>query len=131
MSDLTMMARELRGLKDRKEALAAEEKEINKRIRTLTETELPEHMEENDIDKVSIDGVGTIFIQQQLYTNVKADDRTALYDAMRTTGDGDLIVDYIFPNTLKAWCRDQLSNGKPLPEQVTAHFVPTAMLRRK
>lgn len=131
MTDLTGMCQEFRALKDRKDAIKEEEKTINKRLKVLTETELPEHMEENEIDKVSIDGVGTIFIQQQLYANVKSDDRETLYDNLRETGNEDLIQDYVFPATLKAFCKEQLSNGKPIPEMVTAHFVPTAMLRRK
>jgi hypothetical protein len=125
------MCQELRALRDRKDAIKEEEKEVNKRIRILTEQELPEHMEENEIDKVSIDGVGTVFIQQQLYANVKSDDREALYEELRNTGNEDMIVDHVWPNTLKAWCKEQISNGKPLPEVVNAHFVPTAMLRRK
>ncbi len=131
MSDITVLAKELRGLKDRKEAIAEEEKTINKRIKVLVETELPEVMEAKEIDKISIDGVGTIFIQQQVYANVKADDREALYRELRDTGNGDLICDWVFPATLKAFCKEQLANGKPVPENVTAHFVPTAMLRRK
>lgn len=131
MSILTEMCQEFRSLKDRKSAINEEEKDINKRLKVLTEVELPDHMEENDIDKVSIDGVGTIFIQQQLYANVKAEDRDQLYEALRNTGNEDLIQDWVFPATLKAFCKEQLSNGKPIPEMVTAHFVPTAMLRRK
>lgn len=131
MSKMTEMAQELRGLKDRKEVLAEEEKTVNKRIKALTEHELPEYMEENEIDKVTIDGVGTIFIQNQVYANVKSDDRPALYEWLRDTGNEALVVDYVFPATLKAFCKEQLNNGKPVPELVTAHYVPTAMLRRK
>jgi len=128
---LTLMAQELRALKDRKEAIAAEEKEVNKRIKALTEHELPEYMEEQDIDKVTIDGVGTLFIQQQVYANVKADNRAGLYDWLRDTGNEAMIVDWVFPQSLKAFCKDQLANGQALPEMVDAHYVPTAMLRRK
>jgi len=131
MSDLTTMCQEFRALKDEKERLAAREKEINKRLKILAEHDLPEYLEENEIDKVSVDGVGTIFIQQQVYVNVKADGRETLYAELRETGNEALIQDYVFPSTLKAFCKDQLSNGKPLPTSVEAHYVPTAMLRRK
>jgi len=131
MTDLTDMCHELRSLKDRKDALAEEEKSINKQIKKLTEDLIPTHMEDNEIEKVTVEGVGTVFIQQQLYANVKSDDREALYTALRDTGNEDMIVDYVWPNTLKAWCKEQISNGQPLPEMVSAHFIPTAMLRRK
>ena len=75
MTDLTTMCQEFRTLKDRKDKIKEEEKTINKRLKVLTETELPEHMEENDLDKVSIHGLGTIFIQQQLYAIELADNR--------------------------------------------------------
>lgn len=127
---MTEMATEFRTLKDRKEAHEAEVKEINKRLKVLRETEIPEYMEENEIEKITVEGVGTVFIQQQLYANVKADDREALYEVFRQTGHEELIVDYVWPNTMKAWAKEQITNGKPLPELITAHFVPTAMIRR-
>ncbi len=127
---MTEMATEFRALKDKKEGLEGEVKEINKRLKVLREEELPVYMEENEIEKITVEGVGTVFIQQQLYANVKADDREALYEVLRQTGHEELIVDYVWPNTMKAWAKEQITNGKPLPELITAHFVPTAMIRR-
>ena len=125
------MAHELRSLVDRKEALAEEEKEINKRLKVLKEIELPEYMDENDLEKVTVEGVGTIYIQVQVYANVKKEDNPAFYAWLRETGNEDLITEYVFPATVKAFCKEQLENGKPVPDMVSAHKVPTAMLRRK
>jgi len=131
MSKMTEMGQELRTLKDRKEALAEEEKAVNRRIKALTEHELPEYMEDNEIDKITIDGVGTIYIQNNVYASVLSEDREALYMYLRETGNESLVVDYVFPATLKAFCKEQLNNGQPVPAVVKAHYVPTAMLRRK
>lgn len=128
---LAELITEFRNLKDTKEALEDQIKEINKAIKVLAEKLIPEYMEENDIDKTTIAGVGTVHIQQQLYTNVKADDREELYTWLRESGNEDMIKDWVFPQSLKAFCKEQLENGKPIPEMVTAHFVPTAILRRK
>ena len=128
---MTVMGQELRELKDRKEALATEEKDINKRLKVLTEVELPEYMEEQEIKKITIDGVGTIYVQQQLHTSVKAEDRPAFHAWLRETGNEDMIKEYVFPQSVKAFFKDELENGKPVPDMVSAHKVPTAMLRKK
>jgi len=127
----TVMAHELRELTDRKQALAEEEKAINKRLKVLKETELPEYMEEQELEKVTVDGVGTIFVQQQMYASVKAEDRPAFYEWLKETGNEDMITEWVFPQSVKAFCKEQLENGKPIPDMVSAHKVPTAMLRRK
>jgi uncharacterized protein (DUF342 family) len=128
---LTVMAHELRELKDRKQAISEEQKTINKRLKILTETEMPEYMEEQEIDKVTIDGVGTIYVQVQVYSNVKAEDRPAFYEWLKETGNEDMITEWVFPQSVNSFCKEQLENGKPVPDMVSAHKVPTAMLRRK
>jgi len=133
MSDnrLTTMVKRQRNLKDTKEALELQIKDINKELRSLAEHDIPEYMADNDIDKVTIEGVGTVFVQQQFYASIKADNKAEVYQDIRDSGNEDLIQPYIFPATLKSFCKEQLENGKPIPEGITAHYVPTAMLRRK
>jgi len=131
MTDLTTMCQEFRALRDRKDELKVEEKELNKRIKVLAEQELPEYMEENEIDKVTMLGVGTIYLQQKLYASVLKEDRESLYEELRNTGNEDMVVDYVWPNQLTAWCKDEIESGRPVPDQIKTTFISTAMLRRK
>ncbi len=88
-------------------------------------------MGDNDIDKVTIEGAGTLFLQTQFYVNVKAGDREALYEALKAGGNEDMVVEYVWPNTLKAWAKDEIFNNRALPEMLTSHEIQTAMIRRK
>lgn len=132
MSDkLVAMVRELRAAKDEKAELEAALKVANGTIRDLAEHKIPDYMEDNDIDKLSVDGVGTVFLQQKVYASVKADEREAFYEWLRDNGNGDLVKETVHPSTLNAFAKEQLSEGKALPEMCEARLYPTAMLRRK
>lgn len=127
---LATMIRRFRELRDDKDDLKVLVTGNNKALKELAEQILPEYMEENDIDKITIEGAGTVFIKQELYASVLADDREKLYEWLRDNGHEDLIKDWVFPATLTAFCKDQLEYGKPVPEMVKATKIPTAILRR-
>ncbi len=130
-NELTSMVHELRELKDRKEQLEDELKSVNGQIRALAEGKIPEYMEENEIEKFSVTGVGTVYVQQKVYANVKADDREAFFHWLREHGSADLIKETVHPSTLNAFAKEQLSEGKELPDVLDARLYPTATLRRK
>jgi len=128
---MTELAKEFAELRDRKDGLEAALKNTNKLLKHLRETTIPEYMDDNDIDKITIEGVGTVFTQTKMYASVNAGDREALYEALRKSGDEDLIKDWVFPATLTAWAKEQTENGLPVPEMVKTALIETAMLRRK
>jgi predicted nuclease with TOPRIM domain len=130
-SGLTLLAREFRGLKDRKEALEAELKKLNEDIKKIEVERLPAMMDQNDVEKFTVEGVGTIFQQVKVYAHVKKEDEARFHEWLRETGNADLIKAYVFPQTLASFAKEQLEQGTDLPDFLTAHKVPTAMLRRK
>lgn len=126
------MAHDLRNLKDKKEKLEGELSDTNKAIRRLAEQEIPEYMEENEIEKISIDGVGTLYTTLKIYANVKKENKEAFYNWLREHGNEDMVQEYVFPATLNAFAKEQLNEGKPLPDDlIEARLYPTATLRRK
>lgn len=130
MSRLTEMVKRLRTLKNEKERAEAGLKAINSEIRKLAEQDIPTYMEENEIEKETVSGVGTVFLQTKVYANVKADDREAFFAWLRDNGNADLIKETVHPATLNAFAKEQLSEGKALPETLEARLYPTATLRR-
>ena len=128
---LTALAKELRELKDHKERLEEDLKLINKRIQGLIINSLPEAMDEAEQSKFSVDGVGTVYLQDKINVSILADDRGEIYEWCRANGHEALVVDYIHPSTLNAWAKEQLINGGDLPDKMKATYLPTAMLRRK
>lgn len=130
MSDITEMVRELRDLKDRKAALDEELKEVNGAIRRLAENEIPTYFEDNEIEKLTVEGAGTVYIQTKVYANCKAENREAFFEWLRGTGNADLIKETVHPSTLNAFAKEYLNDGKELPDSLDARLYPTAMLRR-
>lgn len=128
---LADLARELLSLKERKEALEAEEKTVNARIKEIAEVILPSAMDDMDEDKFSVPGVGTVFLTHKVFAHCKVEHKEELHAWLRETGNGAMVKDYVFPQTLNSFAKDALSEGKPLPEYLTAAIVPTATIRRK
>ena len=130
-NELTSMVHDLRDLKDKKEALEDELKGVNAQIRALAEHKIPEYMSENEIEKFSVTGAGTVYVTQKVYANVKADNREAFFQWLREHGSGDLIKETVHPSTLNAFAKEQLTEGKDIPDVLEARIYPTATLRRK
>lgn len=130
MSTLTDLAKELANLKADKTKLEAEVKSLNKQIIAISVGKLPELMQELDIPKFVVEDVGTFYIQNRLEVSVLAEDREDVYLWCKREGHGALVVEYIWPRTLNAWAKDQLTEGQPLPDKMKATFIPTTMLRR-
>jgi hypothetical protein len=104
-------------------------KEINKEITEIETVSLAKIMVDGEIEKFTIKGKGTIYMADELYTSVLKDDRPKLYAALRETGDAALIQDWVFPQTLTAYIKDRLKNGKSVPEVVKVTHIPTAKTR--
>ncbi|MEE8606732.1 MAG: hypothetical protein V3S55_03930 [Nitrospiraceae bacterium] len=130
MSTITDLARELATLKAQKKHLEDRVKTCNKQIMAIAVGKLPELMSELDIPKFTVDGVGTIYLQDKLEISVLADDRPETYAWLRDNGHKALIVDYVWPRTMNAWAKEQLNTGQELPETMKATFIPTAMVRK-
>ncbi len=130
MSTLTNLAKELSELKLQKKDLEARVKTVNKQIIAVAVGKMPELMRELEIPKFVVEDVGTFYLQNQLEVSVLAEDRDEVYAWCRENGHDALIVNYIWPRTLNAWAKDQLTEGQPLPDKMKATFIPTTMLRR-
>jgi hypothetical protein len=128
---LTELAQRFRELKDRKDSLNAELKELQEELSRLETELLPQKMEENEIEKFTTDGVGTIFTQVKVYASVVKADETSLHNWLRDQGHGALIKETVAPGTLNSFVKEQLEQGTDLPEFIKATKIETAMLRRK
>lgn len=124
------LGKRLFDLKDRKAALENDLKKVDAEITHITTVELSKIMGDGEIEKFEVKGRGTIYLQDELFVNVLAKDRPALYEALRSSGNADIVKDWVMPGTLKAFCKEQLQGGKPLPAVVKATWVPTARTRK-
>jgi hypothetical protein len=98
----------------------AEEKDLKEERRKIEEF-LLNHLPENNIDKITVNG-RTVFIRQSIkaaYTN-KALATLALKKANLT----DLVKEDFNANRLHAYVREQVQNGYPLPPELDGIIKP-------
>lgn len=134
---ITDAVKRLRALKDRKDELEQELKNVNKEAREIQEKVLPKLMSDAEIESWKVTGAGTCYIKQELYVSMtkadgeSADDEPPFYSWARDNAP-DLIAEYIHPARLKSWAKERLENGQPIPDNtLKATFVPTATLLRR
>ncbi len=126
---MTELAKKLRELKTYKKSLDDQTTEINKEIVKLETVDLPKLMEDAEQDSFRVEGVGTVYLQTETYVSVLAGDRERLYEWLEEQGHHDLVVSYVFPQTLKAFVKEQEDANLALPDFVKTTHVPTARIR--
>lgn len=134
---IQVMAARLRKLKDEKADYAAKTKEINKEILgSMTdkgwqlglEERLAEVMEEEGIKNIKIDGIGTVYLQEDVRPSV--DDEAKLFAWLKKTKRGSIIKQTVNFQTLRGLCNELKSEFKPLPEGVSTNDKTVARIRR-
>lgn len=127
---ITLLGKELYDIRAEKEQLEDRLKTLNARKDELERKLLPSAMEDAEISKISLDGVGTIYLKPELNCYVKKDVEQEFFEWLRGNNHGDLIKETVHHSTLKSWAKEQLENGAPLPPQMAAHPFMQAVLRR-
>lgn len=128
---LTRLAKQLFAAKARKAELEERVKIVNAEILQLERYDLAQLMIDGEIEKHAIAGLGTVYMADEFYATVLADDRPKLYEWLRANGHGDLIKDYVWPSTLTVFARDMAEKNEELPDCLKTAYIPTAKTRRK
>lgn len=101
---------------------------INKQIGEL-ETGLAERMNNAEVEKFTIKGAGTISVRDELNVYVLAENRPQVFDWLKKHGHGEIVKDWVFPQTMKAWVKEQRGENKPVPDLIKVSVVPVAATR--
>lgn len=124
-------AKLLAKLRDRKEKLEAELREVNKEKGKLEQQTLPKMMADAEIEKMTIEGIGTLYTQISYRGYINADDRDLANQWFKENGHGAIVKEMVHPRTLVAWVKDQMAEGKKVPDFLHAEVFDTARIRRK
>lgn len=128
---LTKLIKRLNDLKAELEQLSDLQKKLTAEKEDLEKNQIPKIMEDSEQDKVSITGVGTVYLQGDVQVYVKIEDQSKTYDWLKKNGHGDIVKETVHPGTLKSWSKEQLENGGELPPGLNVHQYLRAVLRRK
>ncbi len=123
-------AKKLGKLRDKKEQLESELKDINKMKAELEEHILPRMMEDFEITKMTIKDVGTLYIQGSVRAYINVGDIEEAHQWFRVNGHGALIKEGIHWATLKSWVKEQIEEGKKVPDICHPKPYTIARIRR-
>lgn len=108
------LADTFRELKEKKDALEATLKEVNKEIERLEEQFTAEMINE-ETPKFSRRGK-TFYLTEKLYVNSLAAKSADLHKYLREKSLGDMIKETVHPSTLKSYVKELLEEDDELPE---------------
>lgn len=116
MNDLKQEIINLKNIKERLDFKKEEIKEIQKAYDKLRLETIPNMMDDSGIEKLSLEGVGTLYLTSDVYTSIPAQTRPEAWEWLSDHGHGDLITQTVNSSTLKAFVKQAISNGEELPE---------------
>lgn len=82
---------------------------------------LPEYFEGLDITSMKVDGKTgrwQLVLMPDMYVNIPAGNREAVYDWLRENGSGDLITETVNAGTFGAFVKSAFRDGRPYPEDL-------------
>ena len=88
------------------------------RVDFLRDIALPHALDEAGLKNATVDGVGRVALTHDLYASIKVEDRDAAFNWLRENGHEALIVETVNAQTLRAWAKEQIRNGKPISERI-------------
>lgn len=100
-----------------KELLEEQLRALNKHFDFLRITKVPERMEDDGVDRISVAGIGRVSLTADMHVSVKADKKPGFYEWLRDNGRGDLLQENVNPSTLKAAVRAMFKKGEEVPEE--------------
>jgi hypothetical protein len=113
--DVIRVMDQFRAEKERLESVLTE---INKEYDYLRINLIPQKMEEDGIDNISVDGVGRVSLTGDMYVRVNSDNRDRLHDYLKDIGKSSLITETVNASTLKAVVKSMIRAGEEIPEEI-------------
>jgi len=110
------LAMKMADLKASIDELGEKKKALQKEYDDLRFNQVPDALDEAGVNSINIKGVGTLYTADDL--NVSVPDKQATYEWLSENGFGDIIKPYIFPQTVKAFVKEQINEGNELPDDL-------------
>ena len=116
--DLVDLVMEMNDVRKQKESLEETLKGVNETFDFLRITKIPTVMNDENIDRISVKGVGRVSITADMHVSIKADKKDDFYQWLRDNGRTDLISETVNASTLKASVKKMFKEGEIPPEDL-------------
>jgi hypothetical protein len=111
-------------LKDEKAVLKKKLAYVDMKYDILTQEIIPDKMAEDGFQTVSLKEGGRIQISGQAYCSTHAGMKEALFQWLRENDFEELVTEVVNPGTLKAFVKEQLEMGNPVPDEEIINYQP-------
>jgi len=118
VTDIAQLAREMARVQREKEAAENVLKEWNAEFDVLRLEVIPTACEDQGVEGMRVEGVGRLGLTADLYVSTKAGGKDDLFKWFRKNKLSDLIQEGVNSSTLKAWVKDRIKKGKPVPQEL-------------
>jgi hypothetical protein len=115
---LKEQAQQFVDLKAQIDELSKVKAELQKKFDFVRKSAMPEKMENEGYDNIKLTGIGRISLRAEIYAGIVTGKKNEAEDWLRNNGHADLIVEMVNASTLKAFTKEQIRNGEPLPEDL-------------
>lgn len=115
-ASLNDMIRAMHKVRQIKEEYEDKLKELNAHYDVLRIELIPGKMEEEGIERIAIEGVGRVSLTADMYVSVA--DKSGFFGWLRKHKLGDLIKEQVPSSTLKAFVKNRIIKGTPVPTEL-------------
>jgi len=112
---LFSMVEHMKLLRSEKDDLEAQLAIVNAKFDVLRTEVIPAKMDDDGIERITFDGIGRVGLTADML--VSATDKAGLFAWLHENGFQDLIQPTINASTLKAFVKNRMKEGKPVPEE--------------
>ena len=112
---LPELAVALRAEQARLEDLRKDAAALQARVDFLRDVALPDALDKAGLKSAVVDGIGRVQLTHDLYASITVENREAAFAWLRANGYESLIIPTVNAQTLRAWAKESLRNGKEIP----------------
>lgn len=131
---LDNLVSEMLDLKSNAEELDALLKSVRTKYDEIRQRRLPDLMQQ--LGMVSGDGKGSfthasgakVHLRLEVYAHYRKENEAEFFEWLRTNGHSGIIRETVNAQTLKAWAKDRVADGEPLPAQLTVTPMTVAVM---
>ena len=113
---LKEQAQEFVDLRDQIAELKKVTTALQKKFDFVRKEAIPEKMENEGYDNIKLSGIGRVSLRGEIYAGVVTGKKDEANEWLREHGFDDLITEVVNASTLKAFTKEQMRNGNPLPD---------------
>lgn len=120
LEEIVQLAEEQVKLEEEIEKASAELKSLQAAWREVAQDKLPILLREAGVNSLELKDGSKIKIDHKIFASITKDRQEQAFEWLRENGFGDLIKEkviqeHVHPQTLKAFCREQLAKGTAIP----------------